>query len=686
MSVDFLGAKWIWTQAVTGVNRYADFLVDFEANEYAVLRIAAANDYITYLNGAYVGSGAYPSYKEKKYYDEIVLPVEKGKNRLAIVGYVANAVFNTCVKDDRGICFEIVSDRGRWISDERVLCRESKRFISGETVKLTVGYSVVADLNADDVWMKTQADAVGFAPAFCVEDTVGLQKRPIAKLSHKEKKFGRICAQGVFAYAEGKDVSERMQNAYLSAKKLYAITENFPCAPLVFRAEKGARDDGVYLVIDLGEESTGYFTVDIETETSLKIDYSWGEHLGDLRVSSEIGTKYCGSFWTAAGGNEYTEYFRRIGLRYLMLYIHGFAFTFRGAGIVPCYYPVKKKTYRADGIFEKKLHETGIRTLQCCMHEHYEDCPWREQSQYTMDMRNQLLAGYYVFDNPEFARASIFLAADKPLPEGGLPMTQPCDSEVFIPNFSLVYAVIVDEYAQYTGDCSALPCLLLKIEKILEYYESKLENGLLKNDFGKNAWNFFEWASGLSNPYWAQSRCETYSFAFPNQAFLIMAEEAFLNCLKRLGQTDERRKNLLGLLRRSAERFYDEKDGVYHTYLADGKTWHKCEYTQALAVCAKVAGGKRKESLCSLLAAKENGLVKLTLSDYLYKYEALMASSSDYKQHIKKEMEVVWGNMLFDGATAFYEVEEGRYAFGGAGSLCHGWSAIPVYFYQKYQL
>lgn len=42
------------------------------------------------------------------------------------------------------------------------------------------------------------------------------------------------------------------------------------------------------------------------------------------------------------------------------------------------------------------------------------------------------------------------------------------------------------------------------------------------------------------------------------------------------------------------------------------------------------------------------------------------------------------GGMLFDGATSFWETLIGSEDFNGAGSLCHGWSAIPVYLYLKY--
>lgn len=39
--------------------------------------------------------------------------------------------------------------------------------------------------------------------------------------------------------------------------------------------------------------------------------------------------------------------------------------------------------------------------------------------------------------------------------------------------------------------------------------------------------------------------------------------------------------------------------------------------------------------------------------------------------------------MLDAGATTVWETIEGASAFGNAGSLCHGWSAMPVYYYHK---
>ena len=40
--------------------------------------------------------------------------------------------------------------------------------------------------------------------------------------------------------------------------------------------------------------------------------------------------------------------------------------------------------------------------------------------------------------------------------------------------------------------------------------------------------------------------------------------------------------------------------------------------------------------------------------------------------------------MLDEGATSAWETKIGASDFSNAGSLCHGWSAVPVYYYNKF--
>jgi len=49
---------------------------------------------------------------------------------------------------------------------------------------------------------------------------------------------------------------------------------------------------------------------------------------------------------------------------------------------------------------------------------------------------------------------------------------------------------------------------------------------------------------------------------------------------------------------------------------------------------------------------------------------------------ILSELDTTYKYMLDRGATTFWETIKGADDFGGAGSLCHGWSALPIYYYE----
>ena len=83
--------------------------------------------------------------------------------------------------------------------------------------------------------------------------------------------------------------------------------------------------------------------------------------------------------------------------------------------------------------------------------------------------------------------------------------------------------------------------------------------------------------------------------------------------------------------------------------------------------------------VCKVLT-EQTDAVKVTLSSQIFRYEALLRSEI-YGSSIKKDILNRWLPMIDAGATSFWETEKGESDFDGAGSLCHGWSAVPVYFY-----
>ena len=96
----------------------------------------------------------------------------------------------------------------------------------------------------------------------------------------------------------------------------------------------------------------------------------------------------------------------------------------------------------------------------------------------------------------------------------------------------------------------------------------------------------------------------------------------------------------------------------------------------SLAILAGVGGRAVAEKLIN----ERDQLIDITLSMNAFFYEALLTFGNEYKDYIIKDIEKKYSHMLNEGATTFWETIEGWRAFSNAGSLCHGWSALPVYY------
>ena len=105
------------------------------------------------------------------------------------------------------------------------------------------------------------------------------------------------------------------------------------------------------------------------------------------------------------------------------------------------------------------------------------------------------------------------------------------------------------------------------------------------------------------------------------------------------------------------------------------------ELANALAVLCGAAEGEIAESVAAQLAG-ENDMTPVSLSMTCFLYDALLKVDRDgYREAVLEDIRKTYQPMLDAGATSFWETELGEADFHGAGSLCHGWSAMPVYYY-----
>ena len=448
--------------------------------------------------------------------------------------------------------------------------------------------------------------------------------------------------------------------------------------------------DGVYVIVDLGAETAGFLDIDVEVPVACRMDVGFGEHLIDGVCRTAI-RGFSADLELTAGRNQYLHTFRRFGCRYVQLFIHAPSARIRYAGIRPTLYPLKHKDFRCGNLLRETIYRTCQNTLQHCLHEHYEDCPWREQALYTLDSRNQMLCGYYAFGETRAPRAALELIAHGQRRDGLLMLCYPAGTDAPIPAFSCMYFVQMEEYLRYTGDTSlAVSCYDL-LESILATFESRMtDEGVLENFYGAGPdgrseyWNFYEWSDTMDGRF-----CETERrLESPLNAFYSLALGAMERICASIGKTgraSELRARRAALNAAIEKKFYNSVTKMFESFEGGGKY---TALTQALCLLCGAAQNVDTEVMLEALASNGGRVGKLdvvpnTLSMNAFRYDALLAADRErYAPVILDEIDRDYLYMLQSGATTFWETIVGAADFGGAGSLCHGWSALPVYYYE----
>ena len=104
----------------------------------------------------------------------------------------------------------------------------------------------------------------------------------------------------------------------------------------------------------------------------------------------------------------------------------------------------------------------------------------------------------------------------------------------------------------------------------------------------------------------------------------------------------------------------------------------------SLAILSGVASVQKRKHIANELV--KNRLTPITLSMKCFLYDALLMVDKNYQKFILNDIDIVYKKMLDADATTFWETELGEKDFDNAGSLCHGWSALPIYYYHLFKI
>ena len=625
----FKNAKWIWLHGEEREEEYGEFSSAFTAeNKQTVCRISCDGDYTLFVNGNYAASNQYGDFEHYKIYDEIDITayLQAGENKLEVLVWHFGLDTQRYLRAQAGVIFEVSQGESVVLaSDEKTACRQSGGYRSGykKFISRQLGTSFYYDAE--------KADGGEWKNSCAVEKVCEFYPRPTEKLQ------------------------------ILPPKKA-----------TVLKAE------GKYYLIDLGEETVGLPRLQFTSPCAQKILVAWGEDLQNGHVRRLIHTRdFSYEYFATAGKNDYTNYMLRLGGRYLELYAEE-PIELEYCGVLPQIYPVMEQPFALKNELDQRIYDVCVNTLKLSMMEHYVDTPWREQCLYAFDSRNQMLCGYYAFEkgNAEYARANLKLMSEDRRADNLLAICYPCGMDLTIPSFSLYYFMAIKEYLRYTGDISLAEEVYDKLLSITEAFLANSKDGLVQRFDGTNHWNFYDWSRYMEGDL--EDEVKTVVPDLMINCLFVLAMESLQEISEKIGKPFPYAGLSEEVKRKTKAAFYNERAGAFA--LTKGGE----EFTvlgNAFAVLSGVA--EDGAALCEKLV--DGKFIDCSLSMKCFKYDALLQTDkSKWKARVLEEIRADYKTMLDAGATSVWETIDGAAAFEYAGSLCHGWSAIPVYYYHRF--
>jgi len=435
------------------------------------------------------------------------------------------------------------------------------------------------------------------------------------------------------------------------------------------------------LTIDLGREETGFFRIELDSPRVFSLEIHHGEHLADGHVRSDLcGSRYIDTLTVKEGKQSFLHPFRRFGARYLELHLpeRDFSFTLFYAGLVPVHRETPERTafYSSEtDPREAELRETALHTLECCTHDHYEDCPWREQALYAYDSRNEMLFDYFTAKkNWRFAAASLELLRQGEFSARQLMLCAPSEADVYIPAFSLVWISALRENTLFSGDEKPLKKAWPTVKRLLA--------GAMENPAGGNLyaptrydgmWDFYEWTGALSK---MEKQPHLLYQCYLMEALRSGAEIALVSGEKKeAAYYTERAEAIAGAVRR---RFWRNTTQCYHLFADEPDDAPKYEHCQVLPLFLGIVPPRQKKILVAKILRDE--FPRSTFSLLVYLGRALEAEGAEARSYLQKRFQNTFYPLIDQGATSLWETPKGEADFSGAASLCHAWSCVTLWF------
>ena len=693
--------NWIWMRNWTAEDKEEAALVLFRKEidiqrmpQKGIIQVSADSRYKLYVNGQLAEIGPCKGDRQIWFADKVnLMPyLKKGKNVLAV------RVLRYPTVQNKG-CFGIYrTEFPGFFAEGKILDDEGKEYSldarDGWKVRKDENFHIVSESELfaplqilentrgalwQAGWMNPGYDTEGWEAPYRYSDMNqavspgNLQKRPIPFLFRKESRFGDV------VQTQDKIISKEEWQKFLNGEQSILIPPNAK----------------VSVEISAGVERTAYLHLALEqgAKAQISILQLEGYVLGGERVDLKVPVKgnredykagflagftdhyICAGFGTKESPEVYEPFWFRTFrfIRFEMktyeepLVLRNFTYTETGYSL-----NVQTKADASDERF-KKIWEISERTLRCCMHETYEDCPFYEQLQYAMDIRAQILYTYAISADDRLARKCMEDFRRSQRYDGLLNCAAPRYDASVIPGFSIYYILMLYDHMMYFGDKELLENHMPTVEGILQFFHrNRNSKGYVEKIGGLNGkarfWSFIDWAVEWENTTGIPPAVLKGPVTMESLLYILGLQKA-----AKIAEYLDRKEQSALLMQRAEQvqeavrTFCTGKDGM----LQDGPGIEEySQHTQVFAVLTDtVAGEQAKENLRKTILYKEK-YSQCSVAMVYYLFRALEKTGM---YELTESYWNIWQRMIDKYTTTCVEDEVQE------RSECHAWGALILY-------
>jgi hypothetical protein len=706
-------AQWCWTRKhlPRPWNTYAYFRRSLKlpaAPRRAIIRVTADARYVLWVNGRRVHAGPARSSPEHQSYDTIDLGpfLQSGDNAVCVIVHQFGVpTFFSQYRAASGLLLDgaIELPDGRAIeihTPHDWICREARGWrkdVARLSMQMGFQEHFDADTDAPD-WLQAAyvpakvdgwVDPNVIGPAGC-HPWLHLEPRGVPLLADHIENFTAVLSQFKGENGRGYKITpdvyhflqqeQRKKERNLLEKATAMLAHDNDAATVAPATDS----DFIAAVLDLGTYRTGHLILDIaeaigdeiiDVIFSEELDKTGGPLLHGSVETPTVSEEAPALRYRCRPGPQRWESFQYLGFRYATLVFRNIE---KDKPLRLRYVAVRQVHAALEeiGAFQcsderlNRIWRTARNTQINCIFDAFVDCPAREQAQWWGDAGVQSLVALYAYGDTSLMERGIRQVARSQAGDGSLHAHPPADAPAHrLPDFMLGWIGSLHDHHFHTGRTDLVAECLPTMHKLFDFFAGHESPNHLIGGF-EGFWLFLDWANVRKADFSATL----------NLLYLRALRHATELCdLAADSASATRYRAAAEALALSIDTHFWDAAGKH---FRDGFDPHKnapveevSQHANALAILLDLhpeAHAKMARDVLLKPALARRSKVA-TASPFFYAWIIQALAKAGLRDEAVGLIRDKWGAMLDRGATTFWELWE------PTGSLCHAWSASPLY-------